>query len=160
MRSSTFVLVGSLAMAPAAHAATVTVTLPRVPVAEYHKPYVAGWIEPAGGGAPRSLFAWYDIKKGGAEPGHKWLADLRSWWRKSGRTMKLPADGISGATRGPGSYAIPLPADIKPGAYILNVEAAREGGGRELVTVPLRVPGGAGRASGKAELGSVVVAAK
>ena len=160
MRFAPFALIGGVVAAPAALAGTVSVTLPRLSIAEYHKPYVAGWIEPAGGGAPRSLFAWYDIKKGGAEPGHKWLADLRSWWRKSGRSLKLPVDGVSGATKGPGTYTIPLPADIKPGNYVFNVEAAREGGGRELVSVPLIVPNGSGKASGKSELGAVTVAAK
>ncbi|QJU57098.1 DUF2271 domain-containing protein [Sphingomonas sp. AP4-R1] len=160
MRHASFALIGGVLVAPAAVAGTVSVTLPRIPVAEYHKPYVAGWIEPAGGGAARSLFAWYDIKKGGAEPGHKWLADLRSWWRKSGRSLKLPVDGVSGATKGPGTYAIPLPTDIAPGNYVLSVESAREGGGRELVSVPISVPAYAGRASGKTELGAVVVAAK
>jgi hypothetical protein len=160
MRTASFALIGGVLVAPAAVAGTVSITLPRIPVAEYHKPYVAGWIEPAGGGAVRSLFAWYDIKKGGAEPGHKWLADLRSWWRKSGRSLKLPVDGVSGATKGPGTYTIPLPADIKPGNYVLNVEAAREGGGRELASVPIAVPAYSGRAAGKTELGAVVVAAK
>ncbi|PZU06182.1 DUF2271 domain-containing protein [Sphingomonas sp.] len=159
MRLSSFALIGGVVAAPAT-AGTISITIPRIAVAEYHRPYVAGWIEPAGGGAARSLFAWYDIKKGGAEPGHKWLADLRSWWRKSGRSLKLPVDGVSGATKAPGTYTIPLPAGIAPGNYVLNVEAAREGGGRELVSVPITVPNGSGRASGKTELGAVTVAAK
>lgn len=159
MNLRSLVLVSTVAAVPAG-AATVTVTVPRIGVAEYHRPYVAGWIEPAAGGAQRNLFAWYDIKKGGAEPGHKWLADLRSWWRKGGRSLKLPADGVSGATRAPGAHVIPLPADLKPGAYTLFVEAAREGGGRELVSVPLSVPIKPATASGKTELGPVTVSAK
>lgn len=152
-------LIAGIVAAPAV-AGTVTVTLPRPPVAEYKKPYVAGWIEPAAGGPARSLFAWYDYRKVGNEPGTKWLSELRSWWRKSGRMLKLPADGITGATRGPGSYAIPLPADLPAGRYVVSVEAARENGGRELVSVPITVPADTGRASGKAELGAVLVSAK
>jgi hypothetical protein len=155
MRPAHLVLAVAFVLVPAnAIAGTVTVVLPRVPIAEYKKPYVAGWIEPAGGGAARSLFAWY--KTSGNE-GTKWLADLRSWWRKSGRTMKMPADGVSGATRGPGSYTIPLPADLKPGKYIVNVEAAREHGGREILSVPITLPAAGGKAAGKTELGSVTV---
>ena len=78
--------------------------------------------------------------------GKDWLKDLRTWWRKGGRSMKMPADGVSGATRAPGQYTIPLPADLKPGQYVLNVEAARETGGREIVTVPLKVPAAPARA--------------
>ena len=40
--------------APAA-AGTITVTIPRLTVAEYHRPYVAIWLEPQGGGAARTL---------------------------------------------------------------------------------------------------------
>lgn len=159
MRLSSLTLVGGVVAAPAM-AGTVTVTLPRVPLAEYKKPYVAGWIEPAGGGTARSLFVWYDFRKGGNEPGSKWLADLRSWWRKGGRSLRLPADGISGATRGPGSYTISLPGDLAPGRYVLNVEAAREHGGRELVSVPVTLPAGSGRGTGHSELGAVVVTAR
>lgn len=163
MRLAPLTLIGGLAplaIAVPATAATVTVTLPRLDVAEYHRPYVAGWIEPAGGGAARSLFAWYDVKKSGAESGTKWLGDLRTWWRRGGRGLTFPADGISGATRAPGSYAIPLPADLAPGQYVFNVEAAREHGGHELVSVPLSVPARGVTASGTTELGAVTVAAR
>ncbi|MCJ2186892.1 DUF2271 domain-containing protein [Novosphingobium beihaiensis] len=144
-------------IATPAAAATVSVTIPRINVAEYHKPYVAGWLEPVGGGAARTVFVWYDVKKGGREPGTKWLADLRSWWRKGGRSLQLPADGVSGATRAPGTYRIPLPDNLPAGQYVLKVEAARETGGRELVSVPITVPGKGGSASGKTELGAVTV---
>lgn len=144
-------------LATPAVAGTVTVTIPRVNVAEYHRPYVAGWIEPAAGGAARTLFVWFDGKKGGAEPGTKWLADLRTWWRKGGRSLKLPANGVSGATRAPGSYTVPLPANLPAGQYVLKVEAAREAGGRELVSVPFSVPARGGAASGRSELGALTI---
>lgn len=151
-----YLLLAGVISTPAT-AATVTITIPRLKVAEYHRPYVAGWLEPAGGGAARTVFVWYDIKKGGAEPGTKWLADLRSWWRKGGRNLSLPANGVSGATRAPGTYQVPLPADLKPGQYVLTIEAARETGGREMVQVPITVPGKGGTASGKSELGTITV---
>jgi hypothetical protein len=155
MRPAYLLLAGAIT-APAA-AATISVTIPRLPVAEYHRPYVAGWLEPAGGGAARTVFVWYDIKKRGAEPGTKWLADLRSWWRKGGRSLSLPADGVSGATRAPGTYQVLLPANLPAGQYVLNIEAARETGGRELVQVPITMPGRGGSATGKAELATVTV---
>lgn len=156
MRLSAFtILAGGLA-APAV-AGTVTITVPKLTVAEYHKPYVAIWLEPTGGGAARTVAVWYEVKKTGNEPGTKWLADLRTWWRKAGRTMKMPADGVSGATRAPGQHKIVLPANVKPGAYTLHVEAARETGGRELLSVPVTIPKTSGRASGKTELGAILV---
>ncbi|MFS0850848.1 DUF2271 domain-containing protein [Novosphingobium panipatense] len=143
-------------IATPALAASVTITIPQIKVAEYHRPYVAGWLEPAAGGAARTLFVWYDVKKRGNEPGTKWLADLRTWWRKGGRSLKLPADGVSGATRGPGRYTVAIPANLPSGQYVLKVEAARETGGRELVSVPFTV-GGKGSGSGKTELGSITI---
>jgi len=163
VRPASFVLIAGALSAPfatAAAASTVSVTLPRLSLAEYKRPYVAGWIEPVAGGAPRSLFVWYDVKKAGNEPGTKWLSDLRSWWRKSGRLLKLPADGVSGATKGPGTYTIPLPADLAPGKYVVSIEVARENGGRELVSVPVSLPNPAARGTGKSEIGAITVAAK
>ncbi len=149
-------LLAATTMAVPAAAATVSVTVPRINVAEYHKPYVVGWLEPVAGGEAKTVFVWYDLKKGGREPGTKWLADLRTWWRKGGRSLKLPANGVSGATRAPGTYQIPLP-NVPAGQYVLKVEAARETGGRELVSVPITVPRGGGAASGKTELGAVSI---
>lgn len=160
MRSTAILALGAVALPGAAGAATVNVTIPKLNVAEYHKPYVAVWLEPAAGGPARTVALWYDVKKGGNEPGTKWLADLRSWWRKGGRSMAMPANGVSGATRAPGQYRIPLPADLKPGQYVLNVEAARETGGRELVSIPVTVPNGTAQKSGTSELGAVAVSAR
>ena len=159
MRTSTFVLLGGVIAAPAT-AATVTVTIPRQTVAEYHRPYVAIWLEPVGGGSARTVALWYETKKTGKDAGTKYLADLRAWWRKGGRSMTVPADGVSGATRAPGQYAVKLPDNIKPGACVLNVEAARETGGRELVTLPLTVPTANARAAGKSELGAITLSAR
>jgi hypothetical protein len=159
MRPSHFALLAGVVAAPAA-AGTVTVTIPRQSVAEYHKPYVAVWIESAGGGAARTIALWYESKKVGREAGTKYLADLRAWWRKGGRAMTVPADGISGPTRPPGQYTIALPANIKPGQYVLSVEAARETGGRELVSLPLSVPNATGHAAGKGELGTITLSAR
>jgi len=152
----TSLLIAGLAAAPAS-ASTISITIPRLDVAEYHRPYVAAWVEPAAGGDARTLAVWYDIKKGGAEPGTKWLHDLRSWWRKGGRSLKLPADGVSGATRAPGTHKVAVPSDLKPGQYTLYVEAARETGGREIISMPLTIPAKAAAASGKTELGAITI---
>ena len=58
---------GTLAAGSSAWAATVQLKLdlPRLNVAEYHRPYVAVWVEKAGesGPAVAQLAVWYDIKK-------------------------------------------------------------------------------------------------
>lgn len=160
MRYAPFMIVGGLLAAPATAAGTISITVPQLKVAEYHAPYLAAWLEPAGGGTARTLSIWYDVKKAGNEPGTKWLSDLRAWWRKGGKSLKLPADGISGATKKPGTYTIPLPGDVKPGNYVLNVEAARETGGRELVSLPISVPAKPAKAEGKTELGAITLTAR
>lgn len=160
MRPLPLLALGATLLPAAAQAGTVTVTIPRLAVAEYHKPYVAIWLEPARGGASRTIALWYAINKSGGEPGTKWLADLRAWWRKGGRSAALPIDGVSGATRAPGQYRVPLPADLAPGAYVLSVEAARETGGRELVSIPITVPSPSARGAGASELGAVTVTAR
>lgn len=160
MRATPLILLGSSIASPAFAGGTVTIAIPQLKVAEYHRPYVAVWLEPVGGGAIRTLSVWYQVKKNGGEPGTKWLSDLRAWWRKGGKSLTMPADGISGATRAPGSHVLSIPDDVKPGGYVLNVEAARETGGRELVSLPITLPAKAAKASGKAELGTITLAAR
>jgi hypothetical protein len=151
------------ALPVAAQTMDVTVTIPRLTVAEYHRPYVAMWIEGAGG--PKTIAVWYDFDMKNDE-GTKWLRDVRQWWRVSGRSMRFPADGVTGATRAPGPQRISFTAGrgplgtLAPGQYTLVIEAAREVGGRELVRLPFAwppKPGQAARAAGSTELGAVSV---
>lgn len=146
----------------------VTVELPKLNVAEYHKPYVAIWIEnPADSSAAGTLAVWYDAKNR-EDNGAKWLKDMRQWWRKAGREMSFPADGVSGATRAPGPQKLVFSGakgalkSLKPGQYNLVVEAAREVGGHEAVRVPFvwGKPGKLASAKGSAELGAVTVSVK
>ena len=141
----------------------INVEVPRLDVAEYHKPYVALWLERADNSLVSNLSVWYDLKMRDEE-GAKWLKDMRQWWRKTGRELKVPVDGVTQATRPVGKHALsfsegtnPLP-QLAPGQYKLQVEAAREVGGRELVTIPFEWPPKPGtklQAKGKAELGEV-----
>ncbi len=143
----------------------LSVTIPRLTVAEYHRPYVAIWLEKEGG-AKTSLAVWYDVDLK-ANEGTKWLRDIRQWWRASGRGMRFPAAGVSGATKAPGTHRLTFTAGRGPtpalgaGNYTLVVEAAREVGGRELVRLPFTLPaGGTARAAGKTELGAVTLTVK
>jgi len=137
--------IGSLLATPAIHAVAVDMTLkievPRLNVAEYHKPYVAIWLEKPDQSFAGNLAIWYDVKKRNNE-GTKYLKDLRQWWRRSGRELTMPVDGISGATRTTGEYSLSFAgnkgalANLPAGDYQLMVEAAREEGGREVVKIP------------------------
>lgn len=140
----------------------VTVNIPRLSVAEYHRPYVALWVEKAGAPA-RTVAVWYDDDMK-ANEGTKWLRDVRQWWRVSGRSMTFPARGVSSATRAPGSHKISFTrAQLgaqAAGQYVLVVEAAREVGGRELLRIPFTWPARAGKggsAQGGSELGLVSI---
>lgn len=150
----------------AANAQTLnlSVAIPRLSVAEYHRPYVAIWIEKEGA-PPRTLSVWYAHDKKGGE-GTKWLRDVRQWWRASGRTMQFPADGVTGATRAPGDQKIAFAAGrgplgpLSPGNYTLMIEAAREVGGREVLRLPFAwppKPGASVKAQGASELGAVTL---
>lgn len=160
-------LVALIGLPPLAHAASLSVQidLPRLNVSEYHRPYVATWIEQVGGEATTNLVVWHDQNMT-IEEGGKWLRELRQWWRRSGRQLEMPADGISGATRPPGSHRLqfsegkaPLP-QLKPGSYRLIVEASREQGEREVLTLPFDWPptkAAQSKARGITELGEVTL---
>lgn len=141
---------------------TVEVEIPRLEVAEYHRPYVALWIEQDNQHIA-NLNVWYDLKMKDNE-GEKWLKDMRQWWRRSGRSLELPVDGVSGATRATGTHAISFNSDstalqqLKAGDYELLVEAAREVGGREILRIPFSWPPTqkvSAKAQGSSELGAI-----
>ena len=157
------VAAGSVATPALAADLSVTVTIPRLSVAAYHRPYVAVWIERPDNTAVRTLAVWYQQTANREGDGKDWLKDMRTWWRRGGRSMTLPADGVSRATKAPGTYTVRVPgarlSNLPAGDYVLVVEAARELGGREVVRVPFRWgSANTGRAAGSTELGAVSVA--
>lgn len=169
MRIPTTIALSTLLIAPA-HAAQITLNIevPRINASEYHRPYVAVWIEGPGQTSVANLSIWYQQTEGKEGHGTKWLPDLRQWWRKSGRTLKVPVDGITGPTRPVGKHALrfdhthPALAKLPAGRYTLVVEAVREVGGRELLKIPFEWKGkpGTGSAQGNTELGKVLLATK
>ena len=65
MRLSALTVVLGLIAAPAfAATADVTVDIPRMDVAEYHRPYVAVWIEREDRSVAANLAVWYQAKQG------------------------------------------------------------------------------------------------
>lgn len=147
----------------------LTVEIPQINTAEYHRPFVAMWIERPDNTVAGNLAVWYQMPKAEKTGGEKWLKDMRQWWRRSGRELKMPVDGVTSATRPVGKHKVefkdgdkPL-GRLAPGQYTLKVEAAREGGGRELVNVPFAWPPVKSQrvvAKGKTELGEIVLELK
>lgn len=142
---------------------SLTIEVPKLDVGQYHRPYVASWIENAEGEHVTDLTVWYDVEMKN-DQGATWLKDLRQWWRKSGRSAKLPIDGVTGPTRPVGHHNVEIPGSklklaASPGSeYSLVVEAAREVGGRELLRIPFTWDGKQRvekSISGKSELGKI-----
>jgi hypothetical protein len=141
---------------------TLNVEIPQLPVAEYHRPYVAIWIEDANQTIAANLAVWYQVRGDHT----KWLPDLRQWWRRGGRDVKVPVDGLTGATRPVGQHSLKFDASqaplagLKPGQYALVVEAVREVGGREALRLPFEWPIKSAKreaAKGSKELGAVAL---
>lgn len=164
------VILGGILSMPAAWAGSlhVGVEVPRLDVVEYHRPYVAAWVERADGSVATTLTVWYDTKMRNGE-GTKWLKDLRQWWRRTGRDQQMPMDGVSAPTRPVGRHVLQFTSgtaalpELPAGDYKLQVEAAREVGGRELVTIPFTWPAAAPTQyaqKGKTELGEITLEVK
>ncbi|MCL5049960.1 MAG: DUF2271 domain-containing protein [Firmicutes bacterium] len=143
-------------------AAELEVEVPRLQVAAYHRPYVAIWVSDPRQQRVADVAVWYDVAMADAE-GEKWLPDMRQWWRRSGRSLSMPVDGVSGATRPVGKHRVALPDNLSAGDYIVHVEAARELGGREHIQIPFSVSADGSiqsqqqHAQGSSELGHVAL---
>jgi len=159
----------ALAATPALAAQlNVEVEIPRMNVAEYHRPYVAVWVEGPDKRVAANLAVWYAGHLRNNE-GVTWLKDLRQWWRRIGREVQVPMDGVTSATRAPGRHQLsfsegsaPL-GKLAPGNYRLQVEASREVGGRELLGIDFTWPPKQSRqlaVKGEHELGQIVLTLK
>ena len=147
---------------------SLDITIPDIKSSEYHRPYVAVWVEDSEHKLVEHLSLWYFIKGKDDNPqeGLKYLKELRNWWRKGGRSLKPLPDAITGATQKPGKHTIEIKSDdprlakLKDGDYTLMIEAAREEGGIEAVSIPFSLPVKAkteAKASGKSELGDITL---
>ena len=168
MRTKTpLILCGLIANPAMAAGLELNIEIPKIDIAEYHRPYVAAWVEREDKTVAAQLALWYQDKaKPGqmvkpGEGGEKWLPDLRQWWRRVGQQTTLPLDGVSGATRVPGRYKVePATPTLPAGKYKLVVEAAREDGGREVLNIPFAWPPKASEtlsAKGTTELGALTL---
>ena len=156
----------SLAQAQRDARLSVRVELPELSVAEYHEPYIAIWIADERSQVRANLAVWYMLGSGPEGDGDTWLKDLRQWWRRSGRRLAVPLDGVTAATRSPGVHKLEFLASeaplsgLEPGNYELIIEAVREVGDRELLRLPFNWGQGQSvsvSAEGSTELGLIDV---
>jgi hypothetical protein len=164
-RIGSFALVALVASGTAvAGELSLAVEVPKMNVAEYHRPYVAAWVEREDQSVATNLSVWYET--GNRKEGTKFLAELRQWWRRSGRNQTFPIDGVTGPTKPTGTHQLRFNSTQAPlvslaaGKYQLVVEAARENGGREVVRIPFEWPAKGAQslqAQGERELGTVAL---
>lgn len=149
----TFFTISLLIQPSFAASFNINVSIPKMKTAEYHAPYVAIWVENNESKAVEDIAVWHEK--------NKWLKDLRTWWRRSGRYATIPIDGITGPTRRPGQYTINWnSAELPDGNYAIVFESVREVGGREKIKLPFTLPIKntiTKSAQGKTELGEIRV---
>jgi thiamine biosynthesis lipoprotein len=131
--------------------------IPARHVSEYRRPYVAMWITDADNGLIRQLLVHGDSPR--------WMREIALWWRRYGRRDESVIDGLARPTVAPGRHTLSWDGRddggrrVPEGRYVLHVEAAREHGDRELLTLPFELSGVPFdlQVSGEKELGSVRV---
>ncbi|WP_454828671.1 DUF2271 domain-containing protein [Pseudoxanthomonas wuyuanensis] len=121
----------------------------------YRRPYLALWIATPAGAPVRQLLVLGDRSR--------WLRELPQWWRHYGRDDEAAVHGIARPTRAPGRYSLgwdgrdDFGRALPQGDYLLQIEAAREHGGHERLSLPFRLDGTAvlQQAQGRREVGRI-----
>lgn len=130
--------------------------IPVQPGERYRQPYLAIWISDTAGEPVRQLLVLGDRSR--------WLRELPQWWRRYGRDDEAAVHGIARPTRQPGHYTLGWDGRddagraVADGQYVLQVEAAREHGGHELLALPFDLKGAsvAHERQGSNEIGRLV----
>jgi hypothetical protein len=118
-----------------------------------HNPYVVVWVEDASQNLVRTMSLNFQQGKG-----MRWLPDLFTWYDKEQSRVLVGGtsvvDTLSAPTKAPGAYRVVWDGKdengqtVGQGAYTVVIEAARERGPHDIVSVPISI--GAGPASAKA----------
>ena len=158
--SLALVLLSGLVLPATASELEIALQLPKISEGQYHRPYVAVWVEDSSEKSVRLIEIWREKPD--------WIKDLRRFWRKTGRADQPLVDARTGATKGPGQYRLRWDGKddqgvaVPNGEYQLVIEAAREHGGRQLVKQKFNWDGTAVAASVAAgnEIGQVQLSRK
>ncbi|MCV6621878.1 MAG: DUF2271 domain-containing protein [Cellvibrionaceae bacterium] len=129
LRNSLFLAILAGLYLPASNAEQyqITLELPSFDTGDYERPYTAVWVASAKNKPQRVVQLWYEDDR--------WLKDLKYFWRRVLRKNEQAADGVTGATKGPGLYQLQWDGldheanALANGQYKLCAEVAREHGG-------------------------------
>jgi thiamine biosynthesis lipoprotein ApbE len=122
---------------------TIAFELARIAGGHARRPFVAVWIEDQDGFPVRTISLW------GLKP--RWIPELRAWQhddavRNAVQHHDITAS-VSSATRPPGKYTLKWDGKdnsgrlVKPGAYTVNIEAAREHGTHQILRQEMEFKG-------------------
>jgi len=104
----------------------IALTLPKLDVRRYDRPYTAVWVEDAQGKTICTLALWGRNRR--------WVSELTGWW-KAIAADATHVDAVGRASRGPGEYRLVWGGcdddgnPVGAGDYTIVIEVSREHGG-------------------------------
>lgn len=113
--------------------ATITFSLPKISSGNYRKPYVALWLENNKRKVVKNFLLLGDNER--------WMSKNSYWWRRLGRKEPELLQVFARPTRRAGEYQVVWQGQddygkpLAQGNYKLMIEAAREHGGHEKITI-------------------------
>ncbi|MBT6042097.1 MAG: DUF2271 domain-containing protein [Gammaproteobacteria bacterium] len=136
---------------------TLTYTIPNLRSRNYERPYVSIWVSDTTGRPIKNLLLL------GTET--QWARTNALWWRRVGRRGVVPASNVTRPTRMPGKYQLSWNGNddngnnILEGDYQLMLEASREHGDHNTISIPFSLKAGTQNIdhAGEGELGAVNV---
>ncbi|WP_164273487.1 DUF2271 domain-containing protein [Stenotrophomonas sp. B1-1] len=130
--------------------------IPQLAAERYFAPYLALWVTTADGTLVRQLLVLGTRSR--------YLQSLPQWWRRYGGDDLPAIQGIARPTRLPGEYSLAWDGrddrgqTVADGEYLLQVEAARQAGGHEFLSLPFTLKQGRAVDSqhrGQSEIGTL-----
>lgn len=129
--------------------------IPHIRTGSYRAPYLAIWVGDGSGRPIKNL-----LLLGGDR---KWARTNSFWWSRVGRVGDLPVNNVTRPTRLPGSYTLAWDGRddqgyvMPPGEYRIMLEASREHGDHDYLSIPFTLEDGVQiiEQEGEGELGDV-----
>ena len=115
-------------------------SIPHIRTASYRAPYTAVWVGDETGRPIKTLLLLGEDKK--------WARTNSVWWSRVGRAVDYPVNNVTRPTRLPGSYTLGWDGRddqgnvIPKGDYQLMLEASREHGGHDYLSIPFSLKDG------------------